>query len=314
MTTMRVVELQRYGGPEELRLAERPLPEPLPTEVRVAVRAAGLNPVDWRTRAGAGQADVLGPPPLVLGWDVAGVVDAVGYGVTRFDAGDEVFGMPWFPRQAGCYAEHVVAPSRQFALKPAEIGFVEAAALPLASLTAWQALVDTADVQPAQRVLVIGAAGGVGHLAVQIAKSRGAYVIGTARAEDFDYLSELGIDELVDYTEQPFEEQVDDVDVVLDLVGGEYSERALEVIRPGGMLVATPRLPEGLAERAAAREVGAPAFLVEPDGAALDEIASLVEEEALHVSVAGTFPLAEAAEAHRVGEQGGYSGKLVLEV
>jgi NADPH:quinone reductase-like Zn-dependent oxidoreductase len=311
---MRVVELQRYGGPDELQLAERPLPEPLPTEVRVAVRAAGLNPVDWKTRAGAGMARVLGDPPLILGWDLAGVVDAVGFGVTRFEVGDEVFGMPWFPRQAGCYGEAVVAPSRQLALKPAEIGFVEAAALPLAALTAWQALVDTADVQPGQRVLVLGASGGVGHLAVQIAKSRGADVVGTARSEYHDFLAELGIDELVDYTSRSFEDEIDEVDVVLDLVGGELCVRCLEVIRPGGMLVAPAGLPDGLASVATARDVRAPEFLVEPDGAALDEIAALVEEEALHVAVTATFPLANAAAAHRAGEAGGHAGKLVLEV
>jgi NADPH:quinone reductase-like Zn-dependent oxidoreductase len=314
VTTMRVVELQRYGGPEELCVASRPLPEPLPTEVRVAVQAAGVNPVDWKTRAGGGMAGVLGPPPLVLGWDVAGVVDAVGPGVTRFEAGDEVFGMPWFPRQAGGYGEAVTAPSRQLALKPVEMDFVEAAALPLSSLAAWQALVDTADVQPGQRVLVVGAAGGVGHLAVQIAKARGADVVGTARPEHHDFLAELGIDELVDYTSVAIEDVVGDVDLVLDLVGGEHPLRALEVIRPGGVLVSLTGLPAGIADPAAERGVEVLHLLVEPDGAALDEIAGMVEEGALHVAVAGTFPLADAAAAHRSGEQGGHAGKLVLEV
>lgn len=314
MTTVRVLEVRRYGGPEELCVADRPLPEPLPTEVRVAVRAAGVNPVDWHTRAGNGVAGVLGAPPVVLGWDLAGVVDAVGFGVTRFAVGDEVFGMPWFPRQAGCYGEAVAVPSRQLALKPAEMGFVEASALPLAALTAWQVLVDTADVQPGQRVLVLGASGGVGHLAVQLAKCRGAEVVGTARSEHHDFLAELGIDELVDYTTVSFEEQVDDVDLVLDLVGGEFGLRALEVVRPGGMLVAPAGLPAGFAAVAAERDVQAPPFSVEPDGAALDEIAALVEEGALRVAVTGTFPLAEAAAAHRAGERGHLAGKLVLEL
>jgi NADPH:quinone reductase-like Zn-dependent oxidoreductase len=311
---MRVVELPGYGGPEVLRVAERELPEPLPTEVRVRVHAAGVNPVDWHTRAGAGMAKVLGPPPLVLGWDVAGVVDAIGLGVTRFEVGDEVFGMPWFPRQAGAYAEALTAPSRQFALKPVETGFVEAAALPLAALTAWQILVDTADVQPGQRVLVIGASGGVGHLAVQIGKARGAIVVGTARAEHHDVLAELGIDELVDYTAVAFEEHVEEVDLVIDLVGGEYSRRCLEVIRSGGMLVAPVGLPDGIEEVAAARHIELSDFLVEPDGAALDEIAELVEDGWLHVAVAEAFPLASAAAAHVAGERGGLAGKLVLEV
>ncbi|HTW97332.1 MAG TPA: NADP-dependent oxidoreductase [Acidimicrobiales bacterium] len=314
MSTIRVVELVGYGGPEMLRVAERELPEPLPTEVRVRVRAAGVNPVDWKTRAGRGMARVLGEPPVVLGWDVAGVVEAVGDGVTRFEVGDEVFGMPWFPRQAGAYGEAVTAPSRQFALKPVETDFVAAAALPLAGLTAWQVLVDTADVQPGQRVLIVGASGGVGHLAVQIAKSRGAVVIGTARAEHHDVLAELGIDELVDYTEVAFEDHVEDIDLAVDLVGGEYGLRCLDVLRPGGLLVAPAGLPEGIEKEAAAHQVEVSPFLVEPDGAALDEIAELVEEGALHVAVAGTFPLASAAAAHEAGERGGLGGKLVLVV
>ncbi len=312
---MRVVELQRYGGPEVLEVAERELPEPLPTEVRVRVVAAGVNPVDWKTRAGRGMAGVLGDPPIVLGWDVAGVVDAVGLGVTRFAVGDEVFGMPWFPRQAGAYAEAVTAPSRQFALKPAELSMTEAAGLPLAGLIAWQAIVDTADVQPGHRVLVHGASGGVGHLAVQIAKSRGAHVIGTARSENHDFLAELEIDEIVDYRAGPLEEALEEVDLVIDLVGGEEAQRCLGVIGEGGLLISVPsRLPDGLAEAAASRHVEMTGILVEPDGSALDELAALVEDQLLQVAVADTFPLAQAARAHEVGERGGIVGKLILEV
>ena len=154
--------------------------------------AAGVNPVDWKVRARGG---FLGEPPFTVGWDVAGVVEEVGYGVTRFSVGDRVFGMPRFPREAAAYAEYVTSPSRQLALIPDALDDVEAGALPLAGLTAWQALVETADVQPGQRVLVLAAAGGVGHLAVQIAKARGAYVLGTARAEKHSFLVELGVDE-----------------------------------------------------------------------------------------------------------------------
>ena len=178
--SMRIVTQRTTGGPEVLEIGRAPVPEPLPTEIRVRVAAAGVNPVDWKTRAGGGMATVIGPPPFTVGWDVAGTVDAVGVGVTRFAVGDAVFGMPWFPRAAGAYAEFVTAPSRHFAHRPAGLSEVEAAGLPLAGLTAWQCLVDIADVRPGQRVLVHAAAGGVGHLAVQIAKARGAYVIGTA--------------------------------------------------------------------------------------------------------------------------------------
>ncbi|MDT7575711.1 MAG: hypothetical protein QOH17_2044, partial [Pseudonocardiales bacterium] len=188
---MRIVTQRSVGGPEVLELGRAPVPEPLPTEIRVRVAAAGVNPVDWKTRAGAGMAAVFGPPPFTVGWDVAGTVDAVGTGVTRFAVGDTVFGMPWFPRPAKAYAEFVTAPSRHFAHRPAGLSEVEAAGLPLAGLTAWQCLVDIADVRPGQRVLVHAAAGGVGHLGVQIAKARGAYVIGTASRSKHDLLHDL---------------------------------------------------------------------------------------------------------------------------
>ena len=160
-----------------MRISEVARPEPGPTEVLVRTGAAGVNPVDWKTRAGGG---MLGSPPFTVGWDVAGVVEEVGLGVTRFAVGDRVFGMPRFPREAAAYAEYVTSPSRQLARTPASLSDVEAAALPLAALTAWQALVDTAGVQQGQRVLIHASAGGVGHLAVQIAKARGAHVIATA--------------------------------------------------------------------------------------------------------------------------------------
>src|SRR5689334_955208 len=207
---MRAIVQHAFGGPEVLELDERPIPDPIATEVRVRVQAAGVNPVDWKTRAGLGAGAGWGLP-LCLGWDVAGVVDAVGPGVTRFAVGDPVFGMPWFPRPAGAYAEFVTAPSRHFARRPEGLGVVEAGGLALAGLTAWQCLVDVARVQPGQRVLVHAGAGGVGHLAVQIAKARGAHVIATASAAKHDLLAELGVDEAVDYRGQRFEEVVEPV-------------------------------------------------------------------------------------------------------
>ena len=194
-------------------------PEPIPTEVLVRVHAAGVNPVDWKTRKGSGMAGVLGDPPWRIGWDVAGVVEEVGMGVTRFRPGDEVFGMPWFPRAAGAYADYVTCPARQLALRPEGLDFAAAAALPLAALTAWQALVDTAGLQAGQRVLVHAAAGGVGHLAVQIAKALGAEVYGTAGAAKQDFLRELGVDRPIDYKAEAFEDVATDMDVVLDLIG-----------------------------------------------------------------------------------------------
>ncbi|UBU17796.1 NADP-dependent oxidoreductase [Nonomuraea gerenzanensis] len=317
-STMRAIVQDSLGGPEVLRLAEVQKPVPLPTEVLVRVHAAGVNPVDWKTRAGSGMAHVLGAPPFILGWDVSGVVEETGFGVTVLQPGDEVFGMPWFPRQAGAYAQYVTAPARQFARKPRTAGHEAAAGTPLAALTAWQALVDTASLGSGRRVLIHAAAGGVGHLAVQLARHAGAYVIGTASAAKHDWLRSLGADEVIDYTTTRFEDAVRDVDVVLDLVGDGHdrtSTRSLDVLRPGGLLVAVPSgvAPE-LVGRARERGVRATGILVEPDGAALARIAELIDKGELDVEVEEVFPLADAAEAHRRGEQGRNRGKIVLGV
>ena len=316
--TMRAITQDGFGGPEVLRLAEVPRPEPLPTEVLVRVHAAGVNPVDWKTRQGAGMAGVLGEPPFVLGWDVSGVVERLGFGVTSLAVGDEVYGMPWFPRQAGAYAEYVTAPSRQFARKPVSVDHVQAAAVPLAALTAWQALTDAAHLQSGQRVLVHAAAGGVGHFAVQFARHLGAHVVGTARTAKHEWLRSLGADELVDYTTTRFEEAAREVDVVIDLVGDGQdatSTRSLEVLRPGGTLVAVPSgVSDELLEVARARGLRATGFLVEPDGAALTRIAALIDDGTVEVGVEDVLPLEQAEQAHRRGEQGRTRGKLVLRV
>jgi NADPH:quinone reductase-like Zn-dependent oxidoreductase len=310
---MRVITQLSTGGPEVLEFGEAEIPEPMPTEIRVRVGAAGVNPVDWKTRAGAGMAAVIGPPPFTVGWDVAGTVDAVGPGVTRFAVGDAVLGMPWFPRQAGAYAEFVTAPSRHFAHRPAGLTEVEAAALPLAGLTAWQSLVDIAAVQPGQRVLVHAAAGGVGHLAVQIAKARGAYVIGTASVGKHDLLFDLGIDEAVDYRSEAFEKVVDPVDLVYDLIGGDVARRSLDVLEPDGRLICLPSAAAAEAMGAAAeRGLRATGMLVEPDGHGLEELTRLVDQRRLRVLVSETFPLERASHAHRAGELGHTTGKLVL--
>lgn len=314
---MRAVVQHTLGDPDVLQVTRVPRPVPLPTEVLVRVHAAGINPVDWKTRAGGGMAGVLGAPPFVLGWDVSGVVEATGAGVTTLAVGDEVYGMPWFPRAAGGYAEYITAPSRQFARKPGNVTHAQAAAVPLAALTAWQALVDTADLRAGQRVLVHAAAGGVGHLAVQFAKHLGAHVIATASARNHSWLLELGADEVVDYTTTRFEDAVADVDVVLDLVGDgndSTSTRSLSVLRPGGVLLA---IPSGAAPELTAagreRDVRVTGFLVEPDGAALTEIARLIDAGAVRVE-AKTYPLDQVARAHRDGEAGHTRGKLVLDL
>jgi NADPH:quinone reductase-like Zn-dependent oxidoreductase len=312
--TMRAIVQHSFGPPEVLEMEERPLPEPWATEVRVRVEAAGVNPVDWKTRAGLGAAARSGLP-LTVGWDVAGVVDAVGPGVTRFEVGDPVFGMPWFPRQAAAYAEFVTAPSRHFARRPDGLSAVEAGGLSLAGLTAWQCLVDIAEVEPGQRVLVHAGAGGVGHLAVQIAKARGAHVIATASAAKHDLLAELGVDEPVDYRSRHFEEVVEPVDVVYDLIGGDVAVRSLDVLQPDGIMISLPSAAAAAAmEAGRARGLRTTGMLVEPDGDGLQELAALVDTGAVRVRVAETFPLERAADAHRLGEQGRTAGKIVLTV
>ncbi|WP_037910906.1 NADP-dependent oxidoreductase [Actinacidiphila yeochonensis] len=314
--TMRAVTIQEFGGPEVLTTGQVERPVPLPTEVLVRVHAAGINPVDWKTREGHGMA-ALQRLPLILGWDVSGVVEEVGFGVTTLAPGDEVYGMPWFPRPAGGYAEFVTAPSRQFARKPASIGHVESAALPLAALTAWQALVDTAGVTQGQRVLVHAAAGGVGHLAVQFAKHLGAEVIATASESRHPWLKELGADETIDYTRQRFEDVTGKVDVVIDLVGAQDGTdvRSVAVTRPGGLVVSIPSgVSDALAAAGAQARVRTSDLLVEPDATALTLVAGLVDSGAVRVEVERTFPLEQVAEAHRLGEAGRTRGKLVLEV
>ncbi len=311
---MRCVEAKTTGGPEVLELAERERPAPAPTEILVRVEAAGVNPVDWKTRAGGGFLQAFGEPPWVVGWDVAGIVEEVGFGVTRFEAGDRVYGMPWFPREAAAYAEFVTAPSRHFAAAPAEADSAQAAALPLAALTAWQILVDTATVGEGDRVLIHAAAGGVGHLAVQIAKARGAEVIGTSRAANHEFLESIGIDRAIDYTQEEFQEAVSEVDLVVDFVGTtDYGMRSLQTLREGGLLVQVPSGGDSqVGEEAERQEKRTTGFLVEPDGAALEEIAKLVDHGQLQVEVAERIALEDAARAHEIGERGRTHGKLVL--
>ncbi|WP_443073164.1 NADP-dependent oxidoreductase [Streptomyces sp. S465] len=299
------------GGPEVLRLTELPRPAPGPGEILVAVHAAGLNPTDFKHRA---LSIFLPPPPLTLGWDVSGTVVETGLGVTLFQPGDEVFGMLPYPYGVGSHAEYVTGPTRAFAAKPAGIDHVQAAALPLAALTAWQALVETADLRAGQRVLIHAAAGGVGHLAVQIAKERGAHVTGTASAPKHDFLRELGADACVDYRSEDFTDTEERYDVVLDALGGETATRSVGVLRPGGVLVSLVPTAEDTRAAAEKAQVRAVTLLVEHDQAGMRAVAELVDRGRLRAHVSGTFPLAEGARAHALGETGRTTGKLVITV
>jgi NADPH:quinone reductase-like Zn-dependent oxidoreductase len=300
---MRKITQDVLGGPDVLRLVEVERPAPGLAEVLVEVRAAGVNPVDWKVRTGGG---VLGRPPFTVGWDVSGVVVALGGGVTRFAVGDQVFGMPRFPREAAAYAEYVTAPARHLVRKPSTLSHLEAGGLALVGLTAWQALVETTSVQPGERVLVPAAAGGVGHVAVQVAKARGAYVIGTASAAKHAFVRELGADEVVDYRSTDVASAVRDIDVALATVAGQVPQLA-STLRPGGRIVALNG-----SDAAAVVAAGGVFMLVEPDRSGLDDLVALVTAGRLRVHVDATFPLEEAGRAHELGEAGHTTGKLVL--
>jgi NADPH:quinone reductase-like Zn-dependent oxidoreductase len=311
--TMKASRIHAYGTPDTLVYEDAPRPEAHAGDILVRVRAAGVNPVDYKTRRGkgigGGSSNVL---PLIVGWDVSGVVEMVGAGVTAFQPGDEVYSMVRFPEFGSAYAQYVAAPASDFARKPQTLDHVHAAAVPLAALTAWQIMFDTAHLAAGQTILIHAAAGGVGHLAVQLAKWKGAHVIGTASARNADFLREIGVDEVVDYTAAPFETIVHPVDVVLDCVGGDISERSAKVLKPGGFL---SWIAGGLSkERIAELGIRAGGILVHVDGEELAAIGTLIDTGYIKPFVEQVFPLSEAPKAHEAIETGRTRGKIVLSV
>ena len=311
---MNAVRQHSYGESAVLRVELAPRPQLGAEDILIRVHAAGINPVDWKTRRGQGVAHFMPGFPLIPGWDVSGVVVEVGAAVSEWRHGDEVYGMLRFPQPGAAYAEYASAPAAHVARKPVSIDHIHAAALPLAALTAWQALFDTAALQPGQRVLVHAASGGVGHLAVQLAKWRGARVLATTSAKNADLVRSLGADEVIDYTVAPFEQAARELDLVLDCVGGDVSLRSLAVLRPGGLLVSIVGFPDGLTEQAVACGLRAERMLVRPDQQQLIRLAQLVDGGQLRPVIAAVFSLAQAAQAHELGELGRTVGKLVLQV
>ncbi|RWO87308.1 NADP-dependent oxidoreductase [Mesorhizobium sp.] len=293
---MRAVIQNSVGGPDVLVIADQPDPTPEAGEVLVRVKAAGINPVDGAVRAG--YYPLLGEPPYILGWDISGTVEALGAGVTGFKIGDEVFGMPRFPKQAAAYAELAAVPADQIALKPKSADHLKAGALPLAGLTAWQGLVRHGGLKSGQRILVHAGAGGVGHLAVQIAKARGAYVVATVSPGKLDFVRELGADEVIDYTKGDFTDQVRDIDLVLDPMGGDHAQRSLKVLRRGGVLVSLLDVGDNTRTQAGARDIRVERMSVVPDREGLVELARLIDSNKLAVHVAKSFPLDQAGAAH----------------
>ena len=308
---MQAVRIHEFGGLDSLKIEDAPTPEPGDGEVLVRIHAAGINPVDWKTCAGEGVASRLEDPfPFIPGWDVSGVVETPGAGVSGFKAGDAVCGMVRWPWGGGGYAEYVAAPAVDLVARPATMDDAQAAGLPLAALTAWQALFDTADLQAGQSVLIHAAAGGVGHVAVQLAKWRGAHVTGTASARNEAFLRELGADRVIDYNATRFEDAAGDMDVVLDGVGGAVQERSFGVLKPGGMLVSIRGRPSQ--EQAAAHGIQAKHVSVHADAEQLRAITDLAAAGRLTVHVDATFPLEEVRKAHEMSRTGHTRGKVVL--
>lgn len=311
--TMRTISQDQLGGVDVLHVAEVPRPVPRSSEVLVRVVSTSLNPTDFSHRRNLGS---LGVGPRVLGWDVAGIVEEVGVGVTIHLPGDAVFGMLPYPQGHGAAAEYVIAPARALVSAPEEGDLSTLGAIPLAALTAWQALVDTAGLAPGQRVLVHGAAGGVGHFAVQIAKALGAYVIGTASSPKHDLLRELGVDEAIDYRTIDISAAVSDVDVVLDTVGGDTAARSILTLRRGGTIVSLVlNTTAPLGEVAVAAGVAHRLMLVEHDHQGMSEIARLVADKRLRPVIAETFDLFnidEVRTAHERGETRHVTGKILL--
>jgi NADPH:quinone reductase-like Zn-dependent oxidoreductase len=309
--TMTAVRIAGFGGPEVMRLEQAPRPSAGPGEILVRVHAAGINPVDTQVRQGPA-ADLANVRfPYVPGYDLSGVVAEVGAGVTRFAVGDEVYAMIELGR-AGAYAEYAVVRDGEAAPKPASASHAEAASLPLVALTAWQALFSTADLQPGQTVLVHAGAGGVGSIAIQLAKWRGAHVVATASERNHDFLRALGADRVIDYTTERFEEVAGQVDVVLDPIGRDTQVRSLGILREGGILVGLMGLTREA--RSPGRNVRATAILVEPDSSQLRQIAALVDAGELRPIVSHLMPLSQVADAHRQSETRRTRGKIVLEV
>jgi NADPH:quinone reductase-like Zn-dependent oxidoreductase len=309
MSTMKAVRIHEYGGPEVLRLEEMPRPSPAADEVLIRVHAMGVNPVDWKLRSGAARKHLELPMPCILGGDISGVVEQAGGTVAGFKAGDAVYAMLGL---TGAYAQYVTAKAPIVAPKPNTMNHIEAASVPLVALTAWQALFEHGKLLKGQTVLVHAASGGVGIFAVQFAKAKGARVIGTTSAKNAQFVQSLGADATIDYRSVAFEKQLSGVDLVIDLIGGEYAERSIAVLKPGGVLASISPGSPATAQKATDAKVKAISVRVHPDGGQLREITALIDAGKVKTSIAATFPLAEAGRAQELSKEGHTRGKIVL--
>lgn len=313
---MRRIVYERFGEADELKLVEAEHPVPAAGEVCIRVAGAGLNPIDWKTRKGLGFAaqQIQDHLPWTPGYDVAGTVTDVGDDVHTLSAGDRVMGMIGFPGGGGGYAEYALARADELIVVPEEMDLIEAGGLPLAALTAWQGLFEVGQLQPDHKVLIHAGAGGVGHLAIQFARARGAHVIATASANNPDFLATLGADEVIDYNRDDFVDACYGLDLIYDLVGGDTGKRSLHCLADHGVLVTVPTVTaDSIITEAENMGLKAHGMTVRPDIFHLEEIAELIEDGDVRLHVDEIFPLARAADAHRRLETGHVRGKLVLD-
>lgn len=311
MSIMKAVRMHRYGGPEVLIYENAPVPRINDDDALVRVHAAGVNPVDWKIREGYLQGMLNYTLPLIPGWDLSGVVEQVGPRVTNVQPGEAVYSRPDISRD-GAYAQFIAVRASELAPKPATLDDIHAAAVPLSALTAWQALFDAAHLSPEQTVLIHAAAGGVGSFAVQLAKWKGARVIGTASARNAQFLQDLGIDQVIDYTTDHFEKLARDVDVVFDTIGNETQRRSWQVLKPGGILVSIIDPPKP--EEAAAHNARGAYVFVQPNASELIELGQLIDQGHVRPIVETVLPLADARTAHELNETGHTRGKIVLQI
>jgi NADPH:quinone reductase-like Zn-dependent oxidoreductase len=315
---MKAITLKKTGGTENLILTELPLPEVAPDQILIKVKAIGINPVDAFVRQYQKALEDYVQPKngsIVLGWDISGFIENLGSNVKEFKKGDEVFGMVNFPGEGRAYAEYVAAPESHVALKPSNITHEEAAAATLAALTAWQALVTHAKVKKGDKVLIHGAAGGVGHYAVQIAKHFGAYVTGTASGGNENLLKKLGADEFIDHTKEKFETRVKDADIVIDPIYGDHVLRSLDAVKKGGKVVTLLTFFEGeIADKAKAKQIFTHRLKVSSNGNDMKQLAALLASGEIRSHITGTYSFDQLAKAHLQIETGKTKGKIVVTI
>ncbi|WP_375497167.1 NADP-dependent oxidoreductase [uncultured Nostoc sp.] len=305
---MQAIRVHQYGESDVLQVETVAQPEPQPNEVLLRVQAAGVNPFDWKIRSGSVKEFLPMPLPYTPGMDVADTVEAIGTNVKAFQVGQSVYG----ELKMGAYAEFATASPDTIALKPETLDFVQAASVPMVAMTAYQALFDHADFKPGQTVLIHAALGGVGMFAVQFAKWKGAHVIGTASAANVDFVRSLGADQVIDYHATPFEQAAQNVDVVLDLLGGDTQARSYAVLKPGGILVSTAAPAD--TQKAQKQGVRAEMMIMEPSASLLEQIANLFDSGQVKTDIAQIFPLSQARQAQELSQKGHVRGKIVLQM